>query len=265
MGWRWRRYWYGCFSLAWHPPADFPVNYRLDFSYDGSDFFGYAIQPDLRTVQGDLEEALAKVLGSTATHVAGRTDAGVHARHQVVSVTAERETSPGVLQRALNRMLGPEIVISSLTEVDESFHARYSAVSRTYRYFILNRQLPDPFLARTRWHYRYPLDLAPMNAAIGLLLGERDFSSFCRVAEGKSPIRRVEKAEWGREGEEVVLEITANSFCHQMVRSLVRECVELGRGNGEPQDIVEIADARDRNLARGVAPARGLFLWQVNY
>ena len=85
------------------------------------------------------------------------------------------------------------------------------------------------------------------------------------MAEGKSPIRSLEKAEWGREGEEVVLEITANSFCHQMVRSLVRECVELGRGNGEPQDIVEIADARDRNLARGVAPARGLFLWQVNY
>lgn len=242
------------------------MNYRLDFSYDGSAFFGYAIQPDLRTVQGELEEALTKVLGPAVTHVAGRTDAGVHAYHQVVSLTSERDTPPGVLQRALNRMLGPEIVVSSLAEVDPSFHARYSALSRTYRYFVLNRQLPDPFRARTYWHYRYPLDVDRMNAAMDYLKGARDFSSFCRMAEGKSPIRDLEEAKWSAAGEdEVVLEITANSFCHQMVRSLVRECVEVGRGNGEPSDVLAIADARDRNLARGVAPAHGLFLWSVEY
>ena len=242
------------------------VNYRLDFSYDGSDFFGYAIQPDLRTVQGELEQALAKVLGPMTTQVAGRTDTGVHARHQVVSVTAERETPPGVLQRALNRMLAPEIVVASLAEVDESFHARYSVVSRTYRYFILNRKFPDPFRAKTGWHYRHPLDLDRMNAAIQLLIGERDFSSFCRTVEGKSPIRDLEEAKWWPGSEEdVILGIRANSFCHQMVRSLVRECVEIGRGNGVPQDIVAIADAGDRNVARGVAPARGLFLWKVDY
>ena len=242
------------------------MNYRLDFSYDGSAFFGYAVQPDLRTVQGDLEEALIKVLGPVVTRVAGRTDAGVHAHHQVVSAATERTTPPGVLQRALNRMLGPEIVVWSLTAVEESFHARYSAVARTYRYFILNRQLPDPFRARTRWHYRYPLDLDRMNTAIQLLVGERDFSAFCRITEGKSAIRDLAEAQW-RTGDEddVVLEIRANSFCHQMVRSLVRECVEVGRGNGEPEEILATANAGDRNLARGVAPAHGLFLWNVSY
>ena len=241
------------------------MNYRLDFSYDGTSFFGYAIQPDLRTVQGELEEALTKVLGPIATQVAGRTDAGVHAHNQVVSVSSERGTLPGVLQRALNRMLGPEIVVSALVAADESFHARYSALSRTYRYFILNRKLPDPFRDRIRWHYRYPLDVDRMNAAIQLLAGERDFSSFCRSAEGKSSVRELREAKWTAEEDEVVLQITANSFCHQMVRSLVRECVEVGRGNSEPSDVAAVADAHDRTLARGVAPARGLFLWKVDY
>lgn len=242
------------------------MNYRIDFSYEGSGFFGYAVQPDLRTVQGDLEEALTKVLGPVATQVAGRTDAGVHAHHQVVSVAAERGTPASALQRALNRMLGPEIVVSSVVEADDSFHARYSALSRTYRYFILNQEWPDPFRAGTRWHYRFPLDTERMNAAMDLLIGERDFSSFCRMAEGKSPIRELIKAEWWtQEPSEAVLELTANSFCHQMVRALVRECVEVGRGNGEPSDVLAVAEARDRTRARGVAPSHGLFLWKVEY
>lgn len=242
------------------------MNYRLDFSYDGTNYSGYAVQPELRTVQGELQEALAHVLGDFKTHVAGRTDAGVHAHHQVVSVEAERAVPPETLHRALNRMLGPEMAFRSVTIADPDFHARYHATRRTYRYFILNRRWSDPFRARTTWHYRYPLDLNRLNAVAAELLGEHDFASLCRRREGKSTRRHVTAASWRAAPDDMILfEISADSFCHQMVRSIVALSVEIGRGNGEPADIPIILEKKDRNAARGAAPARGLFLWRVDY
>ena len=242
------------------------MNYRLDFSYDGSDFSGYAVQPGLRTVQGDLQEALAQVLGEFRTHVAGRTDAGVHAHHQVVNVETERDIPAETLHRSLNRMLGPEMAFEAVTVVEPGFHARHHATGRTYRYFILNRRWPDPFRARTSWHYRYPLDTDRLNAVAGHLLGEHDFASLCRKREGKSTRRNVVAAQWRNAPEDTVMfEISADSFCHQMVRSIVALSVEIGRGNGEPDDVPAILAEEDRNAARGAAPARGLFLWRVDY
>ena len=242
------------------------TNYRLDFSYDGTDFHGYATQPGLRTVQGALQAALTQVLGPVGTHVAGRTDAGVHAKHQVVNVEADRDVEAGTLHRSLNRMLGPELVFDSVSHVDSSFHARYDAVGRTYRYFVLNRRWADPFRARTSWHYRHALDLDRLNAAVAPFVGEHDFAAFCRKREGKSSTRNVASAEWWAEGEDMVaFEITANGFCHQMVRSIVAWAVEIGRGNGRPDDGREVLAAGDRNAAHGAAPARGLFLWKVSY
>lgn len=241
-------------------------NYRLDFSYDGSDFSGYAVQPGLRTVQGELQEALSQVLGEFRTHVAGRTDAGVHAHHQVVNVEAGRDVLTGILQRALNGMLGPEMAFESVTIAEPGFHARYHAIGRTYRYFVLNRRWPDPFRARTTWHYRYPLDLDRLNAVAGHLMGEHQFASFCRKREGKSTRRHVVAAEWRTVPDDIVMfEISADSFCHQMVRSIVALSVEIGRGNGEPRDVPDILEQQDRNATKGAAPARGLFLWRVDY
>jgi tRNA pseudouridine38-40 synthase len=242
------------------------VNYRLDFSYDGSDFSGYAVQPGRRTIQGELQGALRHVLGEVQTHVAGRTDAGVHAHHQVVNVIADREVPAEMLHRSLNRMLGPAMAFQAVTVVEPDFHARRHATGRTYRYFILNRRWPDPFRARTTWHYRYPLDLVRLNAVAGHMLGEHDFASLCRRQEGKSTRRHVTSATW-REGPDdaVQFEISADSFCHQMVRSIVALSVEIGRGNGEPDEVPEILARQDRNAARGAAPARGLFLWRVDY
>ena len=242
------------------------MNYRLDFSYDGTDFSGYAVQPGLRTIQGELQEALGHVLGSFQTHVAGRTDAGVHAHHQVVNVESDREVPAETLHRALSRMLGPEMAFRSVTVVDPGFHARYDATGRTYRYFVLNRRWPDPFRARTTWHYRYPLDLDRLNAVAAELLGEHEFASLCRKREGKSTRRHVRTAEWRSAPDHIVqFEISADSFCHQMVRSIVALSVEIGRGNGEPTDVPAILAEEDRNAARGAAPARGLFLWRVDY
>lgn len=242
------------------------INYRLDFSYDGSEFSGYAVQPGLRTVQGDLQHALEQVLGEVRTHVAGRTDAGVHAHHQVVNVETEREIPPETLHRSLNRMLGPELAFESVTVADPAFHARHDAVRRTYRYFVLNRRWPDPFRARTSWHYRYPLDLERLNATAERLVGEHEFASLCRRRAGKSTRRHVVSAGWRAAPEDVIVfEIAADSFCHQMVRSSVALSVEIGRGNGEPDEVPEILEREDRNAARGAAPARGLFLWRVDY
>lgn len=241
-------------------------NYRLDFSYDGSDFSGYAVQPGLRTVQGELQDALGRVLGEFSTHVAGRTDAGVHAHHQVVNVLTDRDVPAVTLHHSLNRMLGPEMVFESVSIVEPGFHARYHATGRTYRYFILSRRWPDPFQARTTWHYRYPLDLDRLNAAADLLVGEHEFASLCRKREGKSTRRHVVSAQWRTAPDDIVVfEISADSFCHQMVRSVVALSVEIGRGNGQPDDVPRILEQQDRNAAQGAAPARGLFLWRVDY
>ncbi len=242
------------------------INYRLDFSYDGSGFHGYAVQPGLRTIQGELQSALIPVLGPIRTHVAGRTDAGVHAHHQVVNVETEREINPDRLLRSLNRMLGPEIAFQSVTVANSDFHARHDAGHRTYRYFILNRRWPDPFRARTTWHYRYQLDLGRLNAVAAHCIGEHEFASLCRKREGKSTRRTVVDARWWSTPDDtVVFEISADSFCHQMVRAIVALSAEIGRGNGEPDDVPAILEKEDRNAARGAAPAKGLFLWRVDY
>lgn len=256
------RCWRGCFSSA---SAERLTNFRLDLSYDGTDFHGYARQPHLRTVQGELEDALSKMLGDVKPAVAGRTDAGVHARQQVVSFQTEIDIPATRIQRSVNGMLGPEIIVTEAAVVDDDFHARYSAKSRTYRYHILNRPWNDPFLDRTHWHYRYPLDLEPMNATVTSLLGERDFAAFCRQAGGKSTTRNLMQAEWKRNEELVWLEIEADSFCHQMVRSLVAVMAEVGRGEMTSAEVLEIADNGDRTAAKGAAPAHGLTLWEVKY
>ncbi|NNF11180.1 MAG: tRNA pseudouridine(38-40) synthase TruA [Acidimicrobiia bacterium] len=242
------------------------MNYRLDFSYDGTGFSGYAVQPGLRTIQGELQRALQLVLGDFTTHVAGRTDAGVHARHQVVNVGADREVPPETLLRALNRLLGPEMAFESVTIADPGFHARHHATGRTYRYFILNRRWHDPFRDRTTWHYRYPLDVDRLNSTAAHLIGEHEYASLCRKREGKSTRRTVRTAHWEGAPDDIVrFEIAADSFCHQMVRSIVALSAEIGRGNGDPDDIPAILERQDRNAARGAAPARGLFLWKVEY
>jgi tRNA pseudouridine38-40 synthase len=241
------------------------ANFRLDLAYDGTGFHGYARQPHLRTVQGELEDALFKMLGEVNTAVAGRTDAGVHARHQVVNFHSDVAITAARIQRSVNGLLGPEIIVEQSAIVDDEFHARYSAKSRTYRYHILNRPWNDPFLDRTAWHYRHPLDLEAMNAAVAPLVGERDFAAFCRRDAGKSTIRHLLRAEWSREAELVWFEIEADSFCHQMVRSLVAVLVEVGRGEMTPDEMLDIAERGDRSHAKGAAPAHGLTLWEVKY
>ncbi|MDE0170618.1 MAG: tRNA pseudouridine(38-40) synthase TruA [bacterium] len=240
--------------------------YRIDLSYDGSGFHGYARQRDVRTVQGELEAALARVLGPTPTVVAGRTDAGVHARQQVVSFVTDTAVDCDRLARSLTGLLGPDIAVFNCERVADGFSARFSAVRRTYRYHILNRPYPDPLRRAVVWHVKHPLEVTAMNRAAGHLVGEHDFASFCRRAEGRSTVRTVLAAAWTRAPEDLVrLEIAGSAFCHQMVRSIVAFCVEVGRGRLAPEDTPRVVEARDRGAARGAAPPQGLVLWSVDY
>jgi tRNA pseudouridine38-40 synthase len=241
-------------------------HFRLRISYDGTGFHGYAKQPDLRTVQGELERALAQVGGEAETVVAGRTDAGVHARSQVVSATITRDVKSSRLHNALERLLPDDIGIKEVAEADPSFSARFDAVARTYRYFVLQTRWHDPFRRHTHWQLDADLDLARMNEWARHLVGEHDFASFCRAAEGRSTVREVFDAEWTTDAPRVVrFEVSGASFCHQMVRSMVAVLVNVGTGKLEPGEVAEIRDAKDRRAARGAAPPQGLYLWNISY
>ncbi len=241
--------------------------YRLELSYDGSGFHGYAIQPDVRTVQGEVEAALRRMAGDgVVTSVAGRTDAGVHAVGQVVSFEATKELDTTRLARSLNSLVGPEIAVQSAVRAENGFDARRDAISRRYRYEILNRTVPDPFRRHLTWHVHRKLDVGAMSAAAGMFVGEQDFSSFCRDDEGKSRKRYVIEASWSRQPDDIVaFDIEANAFCHQMVRSLVALCVEVGKGNRTVEAVAAVMEGRDRNLASGAAPPQGLKLVSVSY
>lgn len=239
---------------------------RIDLAYDGSGFRGYARNSGVRTVQGSLEEALASVLGGeVATTVAARTDAGVHARRQVVSAEVADGIDLDRLRRSLDGILGPEVAILAVTAAPEGFDARFSARRRTYRYFVDERPSADPLQRHRVWHLGEALDLEAMNRAARAFVGEHDFASLCRAAEGRSTARRVIEAAWERAESLLVFTVTASAFCHQMVRSMVALCVDVGRGKVAPEAVPGILEARDRGAARGVAPPHGLTLWEVEY
>jgi len=242
------------------------ITYRIDFAYDGSGFHGYARQPNVRTVQGELEDALFKLTGEVETTVAGRTDKGVHAAAQVVSFESGDPLDCARVLRSLNLQLAPEIAVRSVAQAADAFSARFSATGRAYTYLVLNRETPDPFLAKTSWHYETPLDVAVMNTGMAALIGEHDFAAFCRKARDRSTVRRLDSAEWSDRGAGLLaFDVAASSFCHQMVRSLVALSVEIGRGRVAPSAVPGILQSGDRQSAKGAAPAHGLTLVRVTY
>lgn len=239
---------------------------KLVLAYDGTGFRGFARQGGLRTVQGVLEEALRRVLGEAPPlSVAGRTDAGAHARGQVVSFPGTDRAEPERLLRALNGILAPEVVVVRAAWAPPGFDARRSAVAREYRYRIDVGPVPDPFRARFVWHRPGEPSLPRMRAAARLLEGEHDFASFCRRAEGRGTVRRLERLAVSRRGELVEVLARANAFCHQMVRSLVGTLLAVGEGRLEPDAVPGILGARDRAAAGPVAPPHGLTLERVVY
>ena len=244
-------------------------------AYDGTGFHGFAAQHNQRTVAAVLITAIERFVGHTVELAcAGRTDTGVHAWGQVIHADLVpprdakwTEAEIERLQRACTKMLGPEVVVRAAGLAPEGFHARFSAVGRTYRYSILNRPVPDPFVAATSWHVAHQLDLGAMRLACDPVFGEHDFSSFCRRPQNDgSLVRVVRRAAWHDLGDGVLrFEVEASSFCHQMVRSLVGTLVDIGLGRRRAGDMAAIIRAGDRHKAGQLAPPHGLCLWRVDY
>lgn len=242
-------------------------NYRMVVAYDGAPFHGFARQPDVSTVQGEIEAALARLLGeSIATSGAGRTDAGVHALGQVMSFRRS-EPIPDLTstRRSLNAICGPSIAVLDVQESAEGFDARFSAIARSYEYAIFTREVHDPFSRHTTWHHPGSLDTQVMGKAAQALLGEHDFSSFGRVEPGQSPRRLITSIDVDQVQDLVVIRVTANSFIQQMVRSIVGTLVRVGEGRSGPEVTERILHAHDRAAAGSVAPPHGLFLVSVSY
>lgn len=246
---------------------------RLRVAYHGAAFHGFAANDDVATVEGVLEKAIATITRrDVAISTAGRTDAGVHARGQVITVDIPASTQLSSLVRSINGMCGPDVAVSNAEWVDNDFDARHSATWRRYRYTVLNTPEPNPLLTDRAWHVWNPLSVPLMNLACDALHGEQDFTAFCRrpdVPEGAPELsmnRRVFEAKWTEEGEGlVVFEIRANAFCHQMVRSIVGFLVDVGLRKRPPSDTRFVMASRNRQHGSPVAPAHGLVLWDVGY
>ncbi len=263
-------------SYARAAPSGPLARVRLTLAYDGSEFHGFAEQPGLPTVAGRLSAALERVLGHGVDVVgAGRTDRGVHAWGQVVSFDASESALSRVglegVRRRLNKLCGPQLSVREVLVADDGFSARFSATSRRYRYSLVNRPVPNPFLQAYAWWVPEPLSLRAMQAGADVLLGEHDFSSFCRRPRGERGLelslrRRVLDTVWSEpEAGLLRFEIEASAFCHQMVRSIVGTLVAMGRGDRRPGQMLAIPRAQDRAAASQIAPPHGLCLWQVRY
>ena len=261
-------------------PEKSQQTWKLTLAYDGTDFHGWQVQPGLVTVQGQLQSALDRITGeSPLPQGSGRTDAGVHALAQVASFPLQAPIPPANLQRALNRTLPAAIRVIEAETVADGFHARHSAVAKTYEYRVLRERICPPFLARYVHHCIWPLDMGELERAAAALVGEHDFFSFAATApdatsrsldeEPPTAVRTIFSSEWEPQGSEggalLVYRVRGSGFLHHMVRNLVGTMLDVGRGMLGSEDISRILAARSRSAAGPTAPARGLFLYSVEY
>ena len=240
---------------------------RIDLAYDGTDFRGWATQPGLRTVQGELATALATALRTPTVDlvVAGRTDAGVHARGQVVH--ADVTTQDDLILRRLNGILPRDIRVRRVAEAPPGFHARFGALWRRYAYRVADSaETLDPLTRRHVLAWGRALDLDAMNEASALLVGRHDFASFCKQREGATTIRTLLDLHWTRDEAGVaVANVRADAFCHSMVRSLVGCLISIGEGRRPPSWAGATTTAESRAPSRSMSPAHGLTLEEVAY
>ena len=261
-------------------PEKSQQTWKLTLAYDGTEFHGWQVQPGLVTVQGQLQSALGRITGEAPLpQGSGRTDAGVHALAQVASFTLQAPIPPANLQRALNRTLPAAIRVIEAETVPDGFHARHSAVAKTYEYRVFRERICPPFLARYVHHCIWPLDDGELERAAAALAGEHNFLSFAAAdpdvatrsldEEPPTAVRTILSSAWEQQGSEagalLVYRVRGSGFLHHMVRNLVGTMLDVGRGMLGSEDIPRILAARNRSAAGPTAPARGLFLHSVEY
>lgn len=242
-------------------------NIRLTIAFDGTAYHGWQIQSDSPTVQGLLSDAIARITGEHVSPTgSGRTDSGTHARGLVANFHTGSPLSPEKILRALNSLLPRDIRVLSARNVSADFHARKSAISKTYRYQIYLGSILPPHLMREYFHYPLPIDLDKMAQAARLFEGEHDFASFAKTNNSASTtVRQVFRCILCRRGRRLFLTVEGNGFLHHMVRNMAGTLLEVGRGSISLKDFAELFIQRDRRLAGFTAPAHGLVLLKVKY
>jgi len=241
---------------------------KLTLTYDGTAYRGFQLQPNGPTVQAVAEEALGRLLQEAVKlRAAGRTDAGVHAREQVVDFADSGSRSPETILRGGNALLPPDIRILSVEEVPLSFDARRHAKEKEYRYFLHLNPVASPFFSRHAWHIEKPLDLFAMREGLAHVMGEHDFASFRgQGCTAKTTVRTILRAELSEPYPDLhFIGISGGGFLRHMVRNIVGTLVDVGKGENPPERMRELLFLRDRSKAGPTAPARGLFLWSVTY
>jgi tRNA pseudouridine38-40 synthase len=253
------------------------MNWKLTIAYDGTEFHGWQVQPGHSTIQGELSAAIERVTGeSVLPQGSGRTDAGVHASAQVASFELAAPIPPPNLLRALNRALPSSIRVLEAEHAHPDFHARHSVKAKTYEYRIFRGEICPPSLARYVYALNWPLDVEKMKHAAALIVGEHDFTSFAatdpdlftRQSGPEIPqnnIRTIFSSSWVEEEGLLIYNVRGNGFLHHMVRNLVGTFLDVGRGQISPGEIASILQQRSRPAAGPTAPARGLFLYSVEY
>ena len=243
---------------------------QLVLHYDGTNFSGWQRQPDRRTVQGELEAALARLCaGPVAALGSGRTDAGVHARGQAVGVRVPARWEPASMRRALNALLPDDVWVADAHTMRDEFHARYSATARGYSYYVgTDEEARSPFRRRTEWGVLHPLDREALHRAAGCLAGEHSFRAF--AVRGTAPPDddhrcTIRRADWRERPGGLVFQIEANRFLHHMVRFLVGTMIEAALGRRPASDVESLLSAPDNSTVSAPAPARALFLDRVTY
>ncbi|MCH1626051.1 tRNA pseudouridine(38-40) synthase TruA [Fredinandcohnia quinoae] len=237
-------------------------------AYDGTNFSGYQVQPNKRTVQSEIEGALKKMHKGYEVKIvaSGRTDAKVHALGQVIHFDSTFTISPDRWKQALNALFPDDIQVKSVEIADSGFHARYDVSAKEYRYKLLTSHEGNVFERNYSYHYPYPLDLDAMRKAADYLVGTHDFSSFCASRTGvKDKVRTITHIQIEKQTDELIFSFLGNGFLYNMVRILVGTLLDVGRGAIPPFEVKNILASRDRTLAGKTAPGQGLYLWKVFY
>jgi len=242
--------------------------YKCTISYDGSNYCGFQIQPKDRTVQGEIEKALKKLHKGTEIKIqaSGRTDAGVHAKGQVIHFDSPLDIPVNKWALALNTLLPHDIVVQDTEAVSASFHARFNVVAKEYRYFVQLGERRDPFRRAFAYYYPYTLNVEAMREAIQYFIGEYDFTSFCSAKTDKEiKIREITAVNIELQDDNLVFIFKGNGFLYNMVRIMVGTLLDVGRGKRLPSSIPNIIERKDRMAAGKTASANGLYLWKVDY
>lgn len=242
--------------------------YKCVIAYDGSQFSGFQIQPQARTVQGEIEAVLKKMHKGKRMKVvgSGRTDAGVHAYGQVVHFDSPLQIEEAKWQTALNSLLPADIVFRSIVKTDQAFHARHSAIAKEYRYKIYTSPSRNPFKRHYALHFPFPLNTEKIKEAIPLLVGTHDFTSFCSAkTDVAHKVRTVTSIDIREQGDELIFIFNGEGFLYHMVRIMTGTLLEIGNGKRQPEEITAILQGKDRTLAGKTAPPEGLYLSSVFY